>query len=82
MFLVLNSLTYSDKDCIDDGNLIKLQATGGFWRGSYFEEVELFLSVGIVVVNVVGVVDVVVFLGFLNRKVSDKLNRLTSDAIV
>ena len=43
----------------------------------------MFLSVGIVAVDVAGVVDVVVFfLGFLNRKVSDKLNRLTSDAIV
>ena len=40
---------------------------------AYFDDVELVLSLGIVVV--------VVAVGFLNTKVSDRLRRFTSEAI-
>ena len=43
-------------------------------KAAYFDDVELVLSLGIVVVVVVAV-------GFLNTKVSDRLRRFTSEAI-
>ena len=42
-------------------------------KAAYFDDVELVLSLGIVVV--------VVAVGFLNTKVSDRLRRFTSEAI-
>ena len=44
-------------------------------KAAYFDDVELVLSLGIVVVVVV------VAVGFLNTKVSDRLRRFTSEAI-
>ena len=42
-------------------------------KAAYFDDVELVLSLGIVVV--------VVAVGFLNTKVSDRLRRFTSEAV-